>query len=486
MKDTKLIQTLKTFTRDEIKLFEKFVASPFFNKGRNFLPLLNELYKNYPDFKNDNLTSEYIYEKIYPGRKFNRQVMWNQVSQLEKLAMEFLLQTALKKNKPERFVMMFDELSKRNLERQLSNEIKKTDKYTGSLKFGREYFSFKYNLENSKAEYWNIIQGRQDKSLEGTVKSTEYLLLNLLLDLSVLTWDLHIMIKMYNAGKEINSAIELVKSLDIKKLVNTSANNKNKYASVINFYFNKIMSALDENEESYFFEMKKYFEENYDLFDIQEQRNTIISIANYCALKMRLGNEKFLKILFELNKFRLEKEIEANRNGRINKALYHQIIRNALSLGEIKWAEDFVEKYTPKLKREHQKTMSALALGYIYYAKKDYANSLNYLNKVEFIDLRDKLHVRILSAKAYYELNNTELLFYYIDSSKHFIGNNTAIESNTKEAYLKFFNYLNKLLNCKEYPDLVKLNDLKDNILIDNALRLRHKDWLLEKADKLK
>ena len=34
---------------------------------------------------------------------------------------------------------------------------------------------------------------------------------------------------------------------------------------------------------------------------------------------------------------------------RINKALFHQILRSALSLGKIKWAEKFAKGYIPKL-----------------------------------------------------------------------------------------------------------------------------------------
>ncbi|MEP7146637.1 MAG: hypothetical protein ABI792_06475, partial [bacterium] len=154
-------------------------------------------------------------------------------------------------------------------------------------------------------------------------------------------------------------------------------------------------------------------------------------------------------------------------------------------LGEIKWSESFIKEYTPKLKKEHQKTMDALAWGYIYYAKKDYARSLEFLNKVEFIDLRDKLHVRILSSKAYYELSNTETLFYYIDSSKHFIMNNASVEEDTKNAYMKFFNYLKRLLVCKENFSGSKLKDLRVDLELDIIVRLRHKNWLLEKIDAL-
>ncbi len=185
MKDTKLVQTLKTFTKEEIKSFEKFIASPYFNNGRNYLPLFNELNKFSPDYENEHLTQEYLYKKIYPSRKFNRQVMWNQVSQLEKLAMEFLLQTALKKNKVERYIILIDELSQRKLDKQIFKAIETTGKQINSMKLGKEYFYLKFNSEISKVEYWNIIRGRPDKNEEAIVMSTEFLIINFLIDLSV-------------------------------------------------------------------------------------------------------------------------------------------------------------------------------------------------------------------------------------------------------------------------------------------------------------
>ncbi|MDQ3021860.1 MAG: hypothetical protein M3R36_15005 [Bacteroidota bacterium] len=485
MKDIKLIQTLKTFTKDEIKNFEKLVASPFFNKGRNYLPLLYELQKFYPVFDDERLTSEYLYKKIYPGRKFNKQVMWNQVSGLEKLTREFLLQTALKNNRLEEFVLLFDELSKRHLHKQSLKEIEQIDKFSNSIGLGKKYFYTKWNIEDIRGDYWTELMDRSDKSFESNYKSAEYLLLNLLSDLSVVISNLQIARLMYNAGNEINSTIELIKNLDLKKLVDHAKKTNHKHAAVMSFYFNKIMCALNENDESYFFEMKKYFDENYNLFESLEQKNTVISLANYCAHKMRLGKREYFRILFEINRFRLEKGIDTYSNQKMEKSLYYQIFTNAASLGEIKWAEHFVEDYTSKLKKEHQKPMNALAWGYIHFTKKDYTKSLEYLNKVEFIDLRDKLHVRILSAKAFYELNNTESLFYYIDSSKHFIRNNIGLESVAKKSFMFFFNYLKKLLTYKEPPDKFKLNELRIDIDSDKNIMARHKNWLLEKIDML-
>ena len=114
LNQTKLILTLKSFSRDEIKSFDKFISSPFFNNGRNYIPFFTELKKFYPDFDNKNLNAEFIYKKLYPGKNFNKQVMWNYVSQLEKLALEFLIHNSLKQNRSERFFLISEELLKRN------------------------------------------------------------------------------------------------------------------------------------------------------------------------------------------------------------------------------------------------------------------------------------------------------------------------------------------------------------------------------------
>jgi hypothetical protein len=56
MRDSKLINLLKTFSEDEIKSFRKFVASPFFNSVKNYINLLKVLEKFYPGFDDPKLT----------------------------------------------------------------------------------------------------------------------------------------------------------------------------------------------------------------------------------------------------------------------------------------------------------------------------------------------------------------------------------------------------------------------------------------------
>ncbi len=486
MNNTKLAEIFRTFTKDEWKQFVKFAASPFFNNGRNYTSILKLLQKHHPAFESDKLTYEYIYGKLYPGKEFNKQVMWNFVSELEKLAKEFLLHSALKESKTDKFKLTFDQLLKRRLDNLSLKEIEDIEKQVELSKLGPDYFDTKRIIEDNKAEYWTTIKGRQEKGFDNIIKGAEYSIINFLIYISGQIWDIHIFKRMYNAVDEKMISYEFVKSFDFKRFIDAAMEREYEYAPIIKFYYNKIMCALDEDNEEHFFEMKKYFEEHSDQFDILEQKNILITLANYCANKMRLGEDIYLKTLFEINKFRLQKKTDTLVNGRINKALYHQMLRSALAVNEVEWAENFIKEYTPMLNVEYQKTMHALASGFIHYVRKDYNKVLQNLNKVEFIDIRDKLHVRILSAKAYYELDKTELLLDFIDSSKHFVNSNTSIENATRESYMKFFYYLHKLVLLKEKPVKAEFKKIKTDISSDEILRLRHGEWFLEKLGELK
>lgn len=102
MKDTKLIQLLKTFSKEEIKELEKFVASPYFSRGRDLKPFYRILKSYHPEFNNLNFTYEKIYRKLYPKEKYNKSKAENVIrvlsSELTKLTEEFITIRDLRSN----------------------------------------------------------------------------------------------------------------------------------------------------------------------------------------------------------------------------------------------------------------------------------------------------------------------------------------------------------------------------------------------------
>lgn len=71
MQKSKLITLLKTFSKEEMKNFDKFISSPYFSRGRNLKPLYNVLKKYHPSFDSPHFTEEKIFNKLYPKKKFD-------------------------------------------------------------------------------------------------------------------------------------------------------------------------------------------------------------------------------------------------------------------------------------------------------------------------------------------------------------------------------------------------------------------------------
>ena len=145
MEETKLIRLLKTFSGGEWKKFEKFAASPYFNGGRNYMPLVKELKKFSPGFESPRLTKEHLYGKIYPGKPFKETVVNTMLSGIYSLAEEFLVQHQLN-NLPERPAMLIREFTKRKLFKDAEKIIDLTG-LAGPLKndFNSNYNSIAYN-----------------------------------------------------------------------------------------------------------------------------------------------------------------------------------------------------------------------------------------------------------------------------------------------------------------------------------------------------
>ena len=71
MENTKLINVLKTFTKQDVIKFREFVSSPFYNKNQKVIALCEEVLKFYPEFNKEECTDAKIFRKMFGNEKFN-------------------------------------------------------------------------------------------------------------------------------------------------------------------------------------------------------------------------------------------------------------------------------------------------------------------------------------------------------------------------------------------------------------------------------
>lgn len=482
MRDLRLINILKTFSKEEMKLFGKFVASPYHNSGKNCMPLFKLLNKSHPDFEPGSFTYETIHKKLYPGKKFNKQVTWNLTSAMETMAKEFLKQTALRKNKFMALELSISEYSSRKLVNNYSQAMSEMEKLLEAGGIDYEYFEKKVRLENFKSDFCFLVDKLQLKG-DSTLRSCEYQIMLFLRNTVGGLRDLRILEEYHNYRYDVDIPFEFAKNLKLENIVDYANRNNFEYAYLIEIYYHSLMMLLEPHKTLHLDKFRELYEMHYRKLARGEQGNMMHWLINYCLYNMELDESKYSRIVFELNQFRLSEGIAFYPGELFSKVTYLQILNAAISVNETEWTLNFIEDYTPKLLPEIRESMRYMAYAFLYFHMKEYRKVIENLSKVEFIDIRDKLQTRVLSAKSFYELGETEALLNIVDSSKHFIIKNPAVSEIVRKNLRNFFKYLQKLVFLKERRDTVETGILR--IEIEKNRDISGKAWLLEKLSEL-
>ncbi len=482
MKSTKLINLLKTFSPEEMKNFEKFVASPYFNSVKIRSKLVKELGKFYPEFDSGKLTNEKLYRKLYPGKKFNKQVMWNHGSAMEKMAKEFLELVALSKNRFGKMELLFSELGNRKLLKDYLQTINEMEELLGSRAIDYDYFENRGHLENYKQEYYHLTDKIQPMS-DSKLKATEYQILLFLRMTVGGLHDMNVLKRDHNARFDVNIPLEFAKHLDLKSIVEYSKSRNFEYTFMIEIYYHSLMMMLEPEESMHFDKVRELFRVSYDRFTMSEKRTIMHWLVAYCVYRSDDKEFKYKRIIFDLNKFRLKEGLVFYPAGQIPNVIYLQILKIALSLDEMEWAEAFITEYTSNLHPDLQQSTKALAYAFIHFQTKEYEKVLKDLTEAEFIDPREKRFARSLVARTYYEMNELETLRNHIDTSLHFLVNNPAVSELTRISHRNFFNALKKIISIKENSDPGSIHSLRTELA--ESKNTESKNWLLEKLNEL-
>jgi hypothetical protein len=123
MKECNLAKILASFSKPEIKVFSKFIISPYFSTGKKFVVIfLQEFLKFYPDFE---ITKNGLFELLYPGKPYNDVNMRKLVSEGINLAESFLLQKQLERDPLRNELLLLKDLSNRKLDPVFNSRLKK-------------------------------------------------------------------------------------------------------------------------------------------------------------------------------------------------------------------------------------------------------------------------------------------------------------------------------------------------------------------------
>jgi hypothetical protein len=466
----KLIRLLKSVSPWELKSFQKYVASPFFNVNEKVSQLLQIVIENYPGFDDSEMAFDKLFKKLFKNEKFNHQKLRYVMTDLTLLLEDFLAYTVFEEKTFYHKKFLLQKLREKNHDayfqqhltagyRQQENTVHRDLKFY-KRQLGYDELSYEFtSLKNNRAI---------DTSLQSLSDN---------LDIYFLSNKLKYCCEILNRQNIVQVEYE-IPFLDF--IIAYLNKNSFDHVPVIAVYF-QILLTLKENENEKQYQKLKSLLNKYAGFSMSELRDIYGFVQNYCIRKINTGSTKYLKELFEIYGRMLEKEIILE-----NKELAHSHFKNivaiALRQNEFQWTENFISKYAAYLNKELRKNSINYNLARLHFAKKEFRKALKLLTTVEFTDVYYHLDSKSLLLKIYYEIEEIEPLFSLISTFSVYLRRSKLISEYQRMIYSNLVKHVKRMAKIKSGSNY-SLDKIKKSVATDS--QIADIGWLKNKIEEL-
>lgn len=477
MEDTSIIELLRTFSGKELKRFDLFIGSEYFNKRSAVTKLWNEMKLFAPGFNSSRLTRQYIYAKVFPGKEFNYGTLKNNIYELTLLAKKFIELEHYSSKKTQVHFNRLEAIIDRRLFGFFEKAFKETERSIEENFYESDYYMNKFHLHSLKQNYF-IQQDKYYDTSASSIYGNENITMGYFIDVFHNNYNQLLIQTELSAAREESF---------MKKVLDFYDSAPVNFDFRVRIFYHAIM-LIYEGSSEHFYEMKKLVEDNITKLSHGQRYNFLVALSGYCYIKFDEGNEEFLKYEFEICRYMIDNGIynfEITQN--IDGPFYRNVALSAVKSNECEWALWFINKFryylNPKV-RDHYYLYALIE----YSIKiKNFEQALKHLSKVKHSLVIDKIQIKKWELVVNYEMNGYNALPYIIDSARHFIYNDDKLNRSKKERLNSFVQLVGKMISLKlrkesgEDPE-EEIYSLKKEI---GNLKDGSKFWLLEKIKEM-
>lgn len=462
MKNSKLVELLATFSATDLKRFREFVTSPYFNKNPHLLRMIEYLERAAPAFDLPKVSKEQVYAHLFPGESFDPRQMGYLMNYLLKLGERFL---AIERYEQEEELMnchILDQFVDRKLDKHYNYLLKKSTKTVqGSKAKNGDLYYYQYLMGKAAANHFYSQQVRKfDPSLQ---------MMSDQLDQFYFFHKLRYSCEMLNRQTIIRAEYQLNFVNEVREHLQKSE----RIDPLIEIYLHIYLSIRFSEEQQHFQKLLELIESHARIFHQKVLREIYLYAINYCAPKIREGDEAYTSIMLNLYIRGIESQALFDGNY-LSHWTFSNVVKLALRLKRFDWTESFIREKAIHLPPAMREGAEHYNLAELHYHKKDFDEVLAQLNQLQYFDPHHDLGSRVILLKTYYELKAEEPLFSLLSSFSVYLRRNKKMSTSMKKTYLNFCNLLHQLM--RRNPN--KWEQLEQQILTTQPLTERA--WLLQ------
>ncbi|MBK8983676.1 MAG: hypothetical protein IPM38_15505 [Ignavibacteria bacterium] len=476
------IEILRTFSKEELVLFEEFISTSFHNKNVIAVRLFSEIKKFHPSYNDSLLTKEYLFRKISGRTKYKDTYIRNLFSDLYNLA-EIFIQYRMISKSNEYKKLLIEELKDRDLYELAEKKIKSFENEMKKIKAkDHEYYlnmSFIYEMKSFLLVDKTLTDSFRTEQISGIIK------------LFVITlMENSFYLRVEEQRVNIRHSFDFLKY--VLEFIKDHLSDFEDSPLLMIYYYLWLHYFYDEEGDKNFLKAKEYFKKNFKSLSKTDKKNIYSVMQIYYINKIDRGetgyNKEYLGFLLEMLKLNVLSHKEKDF---INLNLFRNILILCVMLKETELLKKFITKYIGYVDLQSRDTITAYSYSHLNFLLGDFEKALELCNKINYYDLlsstNDNLYfkndIRALTLKCLYELKYYENAISFIDTHKHFIRNSKLLNESPKKKYMNFLKFVSELIKLNLEFDEFSFKELKSNFI--STKKLIQSDWISEKISEL-
>lgn len=477
MLNTSVISVFKTFSRDEVKRFEEFLLSPYYNKKSVLVNLFKIIKKHEPEYNSSLLDRKKIWIKLYKDKDFNYGVMKNLIYDLGKAADKFIELQNYESNEKLSGLLLMQEQMLRNLNSAFEKTFKAYNSQLSEMKQDNEYFYYYYRTLKMEREFISHLDNAKAEKRIDEEKEAEYLTLFYMNECA----------DIYNSFLINRSYVNKeLKNDNLDLFINFMDKFNHSYTEITGCSLLNLKIILDNDSDSVYKRLKNIFMNNSSKFSITFNSNLGLTLMEYCNRSIMNGKTDFVKEMYEISLFVFENSLLMNdKGGHLNPNVFTQLVSTACSLNKFEWVEKFINDNIEKIHPEYRDKFYNFAYVTLNFKMKNFNEAMDYVAKMEVKSPMDHVSIKRYQLMIYYESGYTDELYSLIEAFRSFISQNKRLTESVKLQAGKFIYFIKKFSDAKfRYfsADKYAIEKLKSELIESEVI---NKIWLIEKIQEL-
>ena len=464
------------YTKEEMRQFERFVRSSYFNANEKLENLFYYLKSYYPNITEDEVKPSIIWAAATKGEEYKYTNYRKLVSDFTDLVERFFVQNEFDMDKEYKKIMLLRNLRKRKIRKrfdktyaELMNEMNSQFSKDGDYYFRKSLViseKFQYDFGKIKHEYSPLLQEQSDN-----------------IDYLILFEKLHMFHQMFQS-KQNSTDRKNYKQIWYEEILRTVEESlaviEKEHPNIYIIYL--VLRMLRDNDDKIMKELKSYLNRVGSKFPPSKLGYYYEYLTSYCVKKYNKGDIIYRKKALELYK-EMDKMGIFLIDNMIIDSDFNNVVNLSLAEGNLKFAEEFMEKYKNYIDEDFANSAYSLARAKLLFNRKEFDRMFDLLNNVEYKDPLYYINSKFLIARAHIDTKNIISAKYIYESLKQYKRSNNRLSEDHKSSltmFLKYFTHTLKI-NDSQGPGKLKLKKIALASLEAEKQVVPTKSWFKEK-----